>query len=360
MSSLGEIDAYLWSLVPEKVDGLVEKCAAPAWDIRQSVSDIHTKNDVGYYWHPELQKAAVFVRPFYDIEEGAWCKAALDRAVGPDNVRTTSLSIEEATDGSWIKVASSPFLRRAGEYLNFFPSKETSVPWNVSEWGIKPTPLSGMLTSGLVGAGLGYGLGWLGEKVLPDDWEKKRLRNSLATLGGIAGSAPGAGLMLANMMAGEGFNSPVFLNGSDAAGNYQDKLSEDRYTQSVDAFVKKAFSPYGGGAGGIPPVNVNKLGQTLWEVGASPQTAAATMSSVYAAQQLPGGVGPGFVTPTQTGLLGTMLGAAGGGMKGYAVGYGVGKALSALIGMPEKTQNTLKRTGATLGVINSLVPRLYH
>ena len=98
----------------------------------------------------------------------------------------------------------------------------------------------------------------------------------------------------------------------------------------------------------------------MWEVGASPETAAATMSSVYAAQQLPGGAGPGYVTPHQTGLLGTMLGAAGGGMKGYAVGWGVGKALSTLTGMPERTQNTLKRTGATLGVINTLVPRLFH
>ena len=359
MPSLGEIDAYLWSLVPEKVATLVEKCAAPAWDIKQSVGIINTKNDGGYYWSPELEKAAVHFRPHYDIEEGAWCKAALDRAVGSDSVRTTNLSLEEVTDGSWVKVAASPTLRRLGEYLNFFPSKETSVPWNVSKWGIKPTPLAGMLTSGLVGAGLGYGLGWLGEKVLPEDWEKKRLRKSLAILGGLAGAAPGVGLMGANLMSGERLNSPVFLDGPEMHGDYQNKVSSDSYEESVDSFVKKAFSPYGGGAG-VPPVNVNKLGQTLWEVGASPETAAATMSSVYAAQQLPGGAGPGYVTPHQTGLLGTMLGAAGGGMKGYAVGWGVGKALSTLTGMPERTQNTLKRTGATLGVINTLVPRLFH
>ena len=123
--------------------------------------------------------------------------------------------------------------------------------------------------------------------------------------------------------------------------------------------MKKAF---GGatGAGGVPPVNINKLGQTLWEVGASPETAAATMSSVYAAQQLPGGVGPGYVTPQQTGLLGTMMGAAGGGLQGYAVGWGVGKALGVLTGMPVGTRKVLNRGGATLGIINSLMPRMFN
>jgi|TARA_R110000824_G_scaffold82768_8_gene207452 hypothetical protein len=359
-----EIDAYLWSAVPERVDTLVEKCASPAWDIRSATASIYTRNDVGYYWHPELEKAGVYFRPVFDIEEGAWCKAALDRAVGTESVRTEPLSLAEATDGSWIKVAYSPALRHLGEYMNFFPrpdaegkkrsTGDTYIP------GLKPSPLAGMLTTGLVGGGLGYGLGWLGEKVLPEKWKKGRLRKSLAIMGALAGAAPGAGLMLANRMSGQPLNSAVYLDDPELEGDVSDKvLADQKYSQAADAFVKKAFAG-GAGASNVPPVNINALGQTLWEVGASPQTAAATMSSVYAAQQLPGGVGPGYVTPRQTGLLGTMMGAAGGGLKGYAIGWGVGKALGAITGMPVDTRKTLNRGGATLGIINSLLPRLFN
>ena len=58
MTSLGEIDAYLWGTVPERIDTLVEKCAAPAWDIRPAIASVYTKNDVGYYWNPALEAQA--------------------------------------------------------------------------------------------------------------------------------------------------------------------------------------------------------------------------------------------------------------------------------------------------------------
>ena len=361
MSSLVEIDAYLWSTVPEKIDTLVEKCAAPAWDIRTATASIYTKNDVGYYWNPHLEKAGVHFRPSFDIEEGAWCKSALDRAVGSKHVHMSPLTLEEVTDGSWVKVAYSPTLRRIGEAMNFFPAggKKSGKTW----MGISPSPLAGMLTTGLVGGGLGYGLGWLGEKLLPEKWKKGRLRKTLAILGALGGAAPGGGYMLANLMSGQPLNSDIWQSGLDMEDESPHRLGaalggeEDKYAQATDKFVKKAFM--GAGASNIPPVNVNKLGQTLWEVGASPQTAAATMSSVYAAQQLPGGMGPGYVTPRQTGLLGTMMGAAGGGLKGYAVGWGVGKALGLLTGMPPDTRKVLNRGGATLGIINSLMPRMF-
>ena len=377
MSSLREIDAYLWSTVPERIDTLVEKCAGPAWDIRPAISSIYTKNDVSYYWNPEQEKAAVYFRPVFDIEEGGWCKAALDRAVGPEHVRTTPLSLEEATSGAWVKVANSPVLRRIGEALNFFPgfSDDPSDPaasghtsghtWmsvdrgDGQRVGIKPSPLAAMLTSGLLGSGLGYGAGYLGEKLMPEKWKKGRLRKTLAVLGGLAGAAPGAAYALANVGAEEPWNSSIFMSEPKLEGDTSGRfLAPVKYTQAVDNFVKKAFTG-GTGAGGVPPVNINKLGQTLWEVGASPETAAATMSSVYAAHQLPGGVGPGYVTPHQTGLLSTMMGAAGGGMMGYATGWGVGKALGVLTGMPTGTRKTLNRAGATLGVINSLMPRMF-
>ena len=68
---------------------------------------------------------------------------------------------------------------------------------------------------------------------------------------------------------------------------------------------------------------------------------------------------PGIVTPNQTGLFGMAMGAAGGGVKGYATGWAVGKGLGILSGLPAGTQKTFSRTGAAIGVMNTLVPRLF-
>lgn len=356
MTKLANIDARLWGEVPSRIDTLVEKCASPAWDIRSKVGSVYTQNDVGYYWNPRCQQAAFHFRPALDVVEASWCKAALDRAVGVDHVRNEILLEEDISSGQWVKVAYSPALVRLGKLLNFFPDK--SIPWN------KPSPLAAMLTSGLVGGGLGYGLGWAGEKILPDSWQKPgRTRKSLAILGAMMGAAPGAAWGLTNAKTDRPFNSDELLKENTKARPRYGRvdLSMLREKASSD-FVKEAFGPEGrfsSGATGGEPVNINRLGQVLWDVGAGPQTSAATMASVYAAQKLPGGVGPGYVTPHQTGLLGTMMGAAGGGVKGYATGWGVGKALGILTGMPQPAQNVLKRTGTMLGVINTLVPRLF-
>jgi len=99
----------------------------------------------------------------------------------------------------------------------------------------------------------------------------------------------------------------------------------------------------------------------LWNAGADPRTSATTMGALYAAQQMSDPhAQEGEVTPHQMGLLGTMMGAAGGGIAGYLAGTVVGKTLGVLTGMPTATQQTLSQGGALLGVINAVVPRLFH
>ena len=362
MPSLEDVDAYLWSQLPDRIDSLVEKCAAPAWDIRPKIGNIYTRNHVGYYWNPYLEKAAIHCRPVVDVVESSLCKTALDSAVGCDHVQSEVLSNDDILNGEWIKVAFSSVLnlptkvlnsdvRRPGELLNFFSNSK--IPWN------RPSPLAAMLTSGLLGAGLGYGLGWAGEKVLPEEtYDSGKAKKSLAVLGAVLGGALPAAWMGTNYMSGLPINSSELLTTKPPIKTRID--FPEIKAAAIKSFTKKAFGPLASGAAGVEPVNINRLGQTLWDIGATPQTAAATMSSVYAAQQLPGGVGPGYVTPHQTGLLGTMMGAAGGGAKGYAAGWGVGKGLGLLTGMPPSTQKVLKYSGAALGIINTLVPRLFH
>jgi len=396
--------AVFWDEVPDVVDEWLLKIASPAEAIRRGTSRVFTRGDVGYYWNPDKEIGGLHGREA-TAQDLALCTAALTRAVGADQVLPEPLTFPEVSSGHFVKVAYSPTLRRAGELLNFFPGK---YPGGIPN---APSPLAATLTGGLVGAGLGYGAGWLGEKLLPSSWRRGRLRRTLALIGGLTGSTPGAMWTLSALSRGRSLT-----DGSDLAGKPGDKpvnetpaipvptwadkpaplwrrimASEDytpadygigeyeplkeacdvlagvelgqRYTQATEKFASLGtFSRPSYTR--IPPgpltVNTNKMGQTLWEVGASPQTAATTMGALYAAQQMPDSNSqPGQVTPHQTGLLGTMMGAAGGGVQGYAAGWAVGKALGLLTGMPAGTQNTLKRSGAILGVINAVVPRLF-
>lgn len=376
---MSDFSATDWSLVPELVDTLFEKCAAPAWSIRSKVSSVYTSHPVGYYWNPYLEKAGCLFSEESSDQERLWCCAALQRAVGIEKNSSDALTLADVSTGRWVKVAESPFIKRLAEYGNFFPAAD--IPYN------NPSPLAAMLTSGLLGAGLGYGVGWAGEKMLPGSLQgKKRLRKTLSRLGAVMGAAPGATWAAANLADGRSLNDASLVTPStkepgshnridinqikekSASNVYQANfdlesaqvLGNDLLEYLAEDMYKEGMFSAGAGAQGVQPVNTNRLGQVLWDTGASPQTAATTMSSMYAAQQLPGGAGPNQVTPHQTGLLASMMGAAGGGLKGYATGWAVGKGLGILTGMPQSSQNTLKGTGAALGVINTLVPRLFN
>ena len=67
----------------------------------------------------------------------------------------------------------------------------------------------------------------------------------------------------------------------------------------------------------------------------------------------PFAVGEGWVTPQQMGMLAARMGA------GYVTGLIVGKVLGALTGMPEETQETLRRSGAFVGLVQGVVPQLF-
>ena len=360
MQLLETAERLAWSRVPHLIDHYVEKCAAPARDIRRAVSQLYCCGDVGLYWNPVDDRAGVLYRgPAEKLaQETAWVKTAIERLTGEE---TAGLTLQDLVAGPWVKVAVAPTVRRIGELLNFFPGH---YPGGIPN---APSPLAATLSGGLVGAGLGYGLGWAGEHFLPESWHRGNLRKTFATAGGLAGATPGAmwslaarlqgrSLMDGSVLAPEPGSVPQLdlpLNTVDD-GPYGGKMAED--------FVKRAFdssadSPDGSGIA----IDVNRLGQVLWEADVDPSMTATTLGAVYAAGRLPGGSGsPRYVTPQQTGVLGSLMGAAGGGAAGYATGWLVGKALGLLTGMPAGTQNVLKNTGAIVGIVDAVVPRLFH
>lgn len=352
------LDLGLYADFPGTIDYLAEKCAAPAQIIRRIVSPLYTKTDIGIYWNPALEKAGMYVRPVLDQEEFDWGLQLLTEKLGAERVHSDPLTPYDLHDW-WVKVAYSPTIRRLGELAQFFPSKD--IP------GYGGRPIAAMVASGLIGSGLGYGAGWLGEKILPE-WAQTKgtLRKRLALLGGAGGALVGSMPGLVNLHEGREFNDPTLFKGFPEDG-FEDKLPTSvRYKEAVANFISKQADTSFGTIGGpsfteMPLIRTNELGQVLWGTNASPQTTAMTMGAVYGAGQMQDpNSRPGIVTPHQVGLFGMAMGAAGGGLQGYLTGRTVGYGLGLLTGMPGGTQNTLGQTGAALGVINSIVPRLFN
>jgi len=366
-----------WMRLPLAALKQAEDLAATAWDLRQSLRGVYTSVPVGVYVR-SLHDGSVKLAAVCDDtglatpQDLALVKSAVSRVA--DNAGCLDLTEfnAEAALSQWTKVAYSPFLRRTGELLNFFPGK---YPGGIPN---SPGPVQSMLTSGLVGAGLGYGAGWAAEKLMPQTWKKGRLRKTLAVAGGLAGAVPGAIWAGSNLQQGKGFNDNSLLTQptqmspqdmpwkaafdsiklgtryTEACAAYAEKLAADNEGMLKEAFGDSFATSYGSAPPPSPmSVNVDAMGRTLWETGASPQTAGMTMGALAAAQQMPGGDQPGFVTPAQMANLAVHMGA------GYLSGAVVGHTLGLLTGMPDSTVDRLKQTGMYLGIVKSVVPRLF-
>ena len=352
---------------PGTIDYLVEKSADAADMLRRAVSNAYTKSSVGIYWHPVKEKVAFFLNDEKHPEDLDTCFSVLNEKVGQTVLQSDPLTADDLAEDWWVKVAYSPTVRRLGEILQFFPSDK--IP------GFGGRPIASTIASGLLGAGLGYGGGALLDKMTPEKvkGKKGRLKNWGAALGALAGGAVGATPGFVNLMDNRSFNDNTLWNQPRTDRFDTDDLKlrapASKYVEAIDSYVSKLsekhasdFATIGGPSyGEMPNVNTNRLGQVLWDTYAGPQTTAMTMGAMYGANQMPDPRSrPGVVTPHQTGLFGMAMGAAGGGIKGYATGWAVGKGLGILTGMPQGTQDKLKQTGAVLGVVNSLVPRLFN
>jgi hypothetical protein len=346
------VDDLTWADVPDRMDEWAVDCAAPSAALKKVAADVITRTPVGYYYMP-LVGAVALCAPRASRADFLRCKSAASRAVGADNVIPGNLPVEDAASGLWVKVAYSPTVRRAGELLDFFPST-SGIP-------NAPSPLAAMLTTALVGGGLGYGAGRIGEAILPV--EKGKLRRTMAVLGAGAGGLAAAPWAVANARTGEGLLSPKPLDGGptpegDPASFVGEKLGS-MYVTAVDHFVKAAFEgmTFGNFAARQAPtpldVNIDAMGRTLWDTGASPALAAATMSALYAARQMPDErAQAGVATGHQLGQLAVNAG------KDYVTGALVGAALNKTLGLPV-TANQAGMGNLILGLIGAAVPKLF-
>ncbi len=253
-----------------------------------------------------------------------------------------------------------------------------------------------MLTSGLLGAGLGWGGGKLIGSLLPEGHGKKLGRTG-AIVGGMLGAMPGAAWGGTNRLAGKSFNDPSLLNhaanaepinnaesingtnshmtqptgeeSSPVLDSIRDNLQNvPRFKIGTDlsgielgkmylTACEKVASTFGHREADHEysplDVNIDALGRTLWDHGASPHMAATTMGGVYAAHQMPDeNARPGWVTANQFGQL------AENAVGDYAKGYLVGAALNAVVGTPYRA-SSFGMGNLALGVIGAVVPKLF-
>lgn len=407
--------------IESAIDVLVSASEKQARVIRPIVADLPTAASLGVYWNPAVEKVGMYFHSSYDPEVFGLYKEAVAEHTGL-SVAERPLTRAHLADW-WVKVAHSPTLRAIAEGLQFVPSE--TIP------GFGGRPIASMVATGLLGAGLGYGGGWLAEKLIPDKYkEKGRLARSLAMMGGLGGAALGSIPGLVNLYAGRSFNAPSVISGptyeqlrrkpplpysfknipDDAPishtmlppqssnkgfegvpdANAFNPLSSEHRIETPhmpelgSKYLQAAANVAATGAVTLPDeiledlenlekaatgtlgyspvelIRTDELGRVLWGSDANPTTTIMTASALHGASQMPDPRAlPGTVTPHQTGLLGMAMGAAGGGLQGYVMGYGVGKAMSLLTGLPEESQKFVAQTGLGLGVLNAVVPRLF-
>ena len=281
-----------------------------------------------------------------------------------------------------------------------------------------PGPVSSMLVGGLAGAGLGYGAGWLAEKILPEHWKRNNLRRTLATVGGTLGVMPGIGMAAGNLLANNPTTNPALRPGGDRWDPKLEKpIPEPRFNSGPAPMAKPTppvkhpgwYRPYkwyeyvpkarpldkpntvsasaswehglpvpderlpeeararlkqsamaSGLFADMPSIDVNEFNEVVWKdprvAGRLPVSTRAAASGVMAAAaNLPGQPYGGSSIVTPLDI-GRLAAGMG---TGYVSGMLVGKALGSMMGLPESAQDTLKTTGIWAGAIQNLVPMLF-
>lgn len=282
----------------------------------------------------------------------------------PDIVVTV---FNENRDELLEKGAESPVLSELAKLWQIKPGKMFGAIPNAAG------PLASLLVGGMAGAGLGYGAGWLGEQLLPNRWEKGKLRRNLALMGAGIGALPGAGYIGLNIASGQPWNHAGIRAGYKPPPNPDVwtppeiprmvspgdlPMKKFSFSGSYSSFRDNSEPAYNTGVAYLPPIDVNELNQVIWrepEVARRlpPHLQAATSGLIVGAANLPGRQNTNWVTPMDVGRMAAGMGS------GYMSGLLVGKALGAMMGMPQDTQDKLKQTGMWAGVIANIIPKAF-
>jgi hypothetical protein len=348
-----------WKQAADQAIALYERTVEPLSWLNDHLTDLPREHFDSVWTNAKAAYVVVFRPGAAETEKQAWTDALqpwCGAGVSPQltNEPPADRSVwfkfafcEGRQDFQREKQAASTTLRAILKGLGHAPSSwSNAIPGG-------PGPLVGTLTGGLAGAALGYGAGWLGEQALPPSWRKGRLSKTLATLGGVAGAAPGALMTLNNYKHDRPLNSPAIFANDKYAAPYA-LLCEQTKTAYSDTGFDVGLEP-------LPEISVDDFKHTVWldprvaSQLSTPVRAAASglLESAWYARELRDpqqGRGPRLVGPADIARITAGMGT------GYFSGALVGKTLGALMGMPQESQDRLKQTGMWAGIVNSLLP----
>ena len=370
MQTLVLANELRWRRVPKEAIQLYEKLAETVVAVRTLIQGLPQEGFLDLWQDPDENKLILNVGDWMEGDALDQWKAALrpyckslevaDEAgnLANDNPNWVKLAfVWEPPSLEQSKEAYSPLLHGIGQAGGFFPSKlSDKIPG-------APSPMAAMLASGLLGAGTGYGAGWLAEKMLPSDWKRKRLRRTMAVLGGLGGIAPGAMWAGINRNTGRRWNDPSLLDHQPIPNVPRPKFTQaalDSAPGEVPPHIKQAWGRTGLDEasllrGNNPPIDVFNLANSLNDPNVTSRMPsslrAATGGILGGASHLRGGAR--VVWPTDIARIGVGMGS------GYLSGLLVGKVMGALTGMPPNIQNRLRQTGTWAGALANVVPLMF-
>jgi hypothetical protein len=216
-----------------------------------------------------------------------------------------------------------------------------------------PNPLTALLGTSLLGAGLGYGLGTLGEHILPRKYfDKGKLRQTLGLLGGIGGALPGLSTALLNYQTGRPVWDSYYFQGDQKQASDLSVLLKKLNLKAIETLYTKAAESE---TGLDLPANVAAVPVDVFNrvVNYDPFTPPAlkglvTSLTSAAAERRESN----WITPSDIAGIAASTGA------GYLSGLVVGKTLGALAGLKPDTQQKLQQTGIWAGLLSSVVPTI--
>ncbi len=350
----------MWRDVSEQMFKLAAAAGPAVRRLRAKLRDLHPTKaspDYGNAWFNPAT-AAVWVE-MADGDDKEDCDR-YEKEIGKlPGVKSVQLEAEcgppRADRGEWIHVkrAYSPAIHAAAQATNFLPG-----PTN--QWFGGPSPLAATLAGGLVGAGLGYGAGAVGEATASDYVDPGRLRKTLALLGLAAGAAPGAYWGSINLRAHPHHHGlRALLSGwplDTPAGeeNYKSPPIGEAHAALKDLAAKTAAELEGTGISGLssvydpPLIERDPFNTMVWnDPRTPPPIRSATVGLVDAAAASRGSP---IITPWDVARIAVGVGS------GYESGLLVGKTLGALAGLKPEAQRTLQQAGTWAGILTSVVP----
>lgn len=348
-----------WHEVPKLVGELVKEGSTMFARLRAAMKTLpQAQPGYGHVWFNPRTQAVYFSLGdsdendmYKDWEEGL-------KVQGVKSVTGDAETPPRKEHGPWLRVKTAALtdifgpIAQAGGWKEGFPANFMGGP----------SPFSAMVASGALGAGAGYGTGWLAEQLLPERYvQPGKLRRNLAMAGGMLGAVPGFWTATDNLRHGAGMFDPFGASGE--ADNKQasairhladmldvfseaDSITRREMDKAAQAFESGGASPY------IKSIEKDRFNRALWNDPFTPDYLKGMTSGVLEGANQVGG-GGGLVSPMDIAQLGIGMGS------GLASGLIVGKTLGALAGISPLAQEGLQRAGIWAGAIKTIVPKLY-